>query len=408
MRTIDIQTPRWALPLLEPARYKGAYGGRGSGKSHFFAEKMIEEHVVDPNTSSVCIREVQKDLKFSAKLLLANKIQGLELGDYFDVQDRLIKSKRGRGQIIFEGMNNHTAESIKSLEGFDRAWTEEGQSLSQRSQDMLRPTIRKEGSELWFSWNPRSEKDPVDSLLRGLNPPPDACVVEVNYKDNPWFPDVLRAEMEYDRARDIDKYEHIWLGGYVRNSEARVFRNWRIEEFDTPADAVHRFGADWGFAVDPTVLIRCHITGRTLYVDHEAYMIGCEIMDTPDLFRTVPGAERWPVIADSSRPETISHMRNNGFPKLMPAVKGKGSVEDGIEFLKTYDIVVHPRCTHTADELLHFSYKTDPLTENVLPVLADKKNHVIDALRYACEGVRRAGRNERREVTFSAPTVRRA
>ncbi|MEB2632065.1 phage terminase large subunit, partial [Peribacillus frigoritolerans] len=141
----------------------------------------------------------------SVKKLLESKIEKLNAGDYFDVQDAKIKSKLG-GLIIFQGMQNHTAESIKSLEGFDVAWVEEAQTLSQKSLDMLRPTIRKPGSELWFSWNPRFETDPVDVLLRGDNPPPGSVVVEANFTDNPWFPDVLQAEMEYDRSRDLDKY----------------------------------------------------------------------------------------------------------------------------------------------------------------------------------------------------------
>lgn len=394
-KTLQIKTPEWALPLLNPSRYKGAHGGRGSGKSHFFAELMIEAHIINPNSNSVCVREIQKSLNQSVKRLLENKIEELNAGAYFEVQEAQIKSKKGSGRIIFQGMQNHTADSIKSLEGYDRAWVEEAQSLSQTSLDLLRPTIRKPGSELWFSWNPRSNTDPVDSLLRGDTPPPGSHVVQVNYLDNPWLPDVLRQEMEYDKRRDPDKYAHIWLGEYQRNSEARVFKNWRIEEFEAPRDAVHRLGADWGFAVDPTVLVRCHIIGRTLYIDHEAYRIGCEILDTPDLFMTVPESEKWPLVADSARPETISHMMRHGFPKIMPAVKGPRSVEEGIEWLKSYDIVVHPRCTHTIDELTLYSYKTDPATGAILPILEDKKNHVIDALRYACEGVRRASKMDK-------------
>jgi phage terminase large subunit len=227
-------------------------------------------------------------------------------------------------------------------------------------------------------------------LLRGDKVPPGSVIVEVNFDDNPWFPDVLRDEMEYDRDRDPDKYAHVWRGQYVKNSSTRVFKNWMVEEFDAPADAIHRLGADWGYAVDPTVLVRCHIIGRKLYIDYEAYMVGCEIVNTPDLFMTVPESEKWPITADSSRPETIAHMRKNGFPKIMPAVKGAKSVEEGIEWLKSYDIIVHPRCTHTIDELTMYSYKTDPMTGKILPILEDKKNHVIDSLRYACEGARRA------------------
>ena len=406
MTTLKIDTPRWALPLLKPSRYKGAFGGRGSGKSHCFAEMMIEAHIIDPKSRSVCVREVQKSLSQSVKRLLEMKIEQMNAGAYFEVQEAVIKSKKGDGLIIFQGMQNHTADSIKSLEGYDRAWVEEAQSLSQKSLDLLRPTIRKPGSELWFTWNPRQASDPVDHLLRGPNPPPDAAVLPVNYEDNPWFPDVLRDEMEDDKRRDPDKFHHVWRGGYLSNSEARVFRNWRVEEFEAPADAMHRLGADWGFAVDPTTLVRCHIVGRTLYIDHEAYRVGCEIMDTPDLFMTVPESEKWPIVADSARPETISFMQKHGFPKIMAAVKGPKSLEEGVEWLKTYDIVVHPRCVHTIDELTLYSYKTDPLTGKILPVLEDRKNHVIDALRYACEGIRRAA--PKKPVSFTAlPTVSR-
>lgn len=398
-RTLRIDTPRWALPLVEkPARYRGAHGGRGSGKSHERAEALIERCVIQ-RTDAVCVREVQKSLAQSVKKLLEDKIQKLGVQDMFEIQRDAILTPYG-GRIIFQGMQNHTADSIKSLEGYDIAWVEEAQSLSQRSLDLLRPTIRKPGSELWFTWNPSKKTDPVDALLRSDNPPPDSVVVEVNFSDNPWFPDVLKAEMEYDRKRDHDKYLHVWCGGYVTNSETRVFRNWSVDEFETPEDAVHRFGADWGFATDPTVLVRCHIIGRKLFIDHEAYQVGCEIVDTPSLFFTVPESERWPIVADSARPETISHMRNNGFPKIMPAVKGPKSLEEGIEWLKSYDIIVHPRCVHTIDELTHYSYKTDPLTGSVLPQLSDKDNHVIDALRYACEGARRVDK-AKPQIEFS-------
>jgi phage terminase large subunit len=351
---------------------------------------------VTGRTDVVCVREVQKSLNQSVKKLLESKIQDMGVSQMFEVQRDQIIAPFG-GRIIFQGMQNHTAESIKSLEGYDIAWVEEAQSLSQRSLDLLRPTIRKPGSELLFTWNPRFKSDPVDHLLRH-EPPPDAIVVEVNWKDNPWFPDVLKTEMEYDRGRDIDKFAHVWEGGYVQNSESRVFKNWKIEDFETPPDAVHRLGADWGFAVDPTVLVRCHIVGRNLYVDQEAYMVGCEITDTPALFFTIPEAEKWPIVADSSRPETISYMRRNGFPKIMPAVKGANSVEEGVEWLKSFDIIVHPRCQHTIDELTHYSYKVDPLTQKVLPRLDDRNNHVIDALRYACEGVRRATKDKPADV----------
>jgi phage terminase large subunit len=389
MTTLKIETPRKFLPLLQPARYKGIHGGRGSGKSHDRAEALVERCLMHPGTRWACIREVQKSLEQSVKRLLEDKIQSLGVSKYFNIKQYEIETPGG-GIIIFQGMQNHTADSIKSLEGFDGAWVEEAQSLSQRSLDLLRPTIRKEGSELWFTWNPSQETDPVDVLLRGEKPPPSSIIIEANYMDNPWFPSVLKDEMEYDRARDADKYAHVWLGEYQRNSESRVFKNWTIEEFEVDPTAIIRQGADWGFAVDPTVLVQCYIVGRKLYVPYEAYRVGCEITDTPALFMTVPDSESWPITADSARPETISYMQKHGFPKIMPAVKGPKSLEEGVEFLKSFDIIVHPRCKHTIDELTLYSYKIDPLTNLIMPVLNDKDNHVIDALRYACEGARRA------------------
>ena len=386
--TLTIDTPAVFEPLLYPARYLGAWGGRGSGKSHFFAELLIEENIMG-KLDSVCLREIQKSLEFSVKKLLEAKIEKMNAGAYFEVQDKRIMSKRG-GVIIFEGLQNHTADSIKSLEGFDRAWVEEAQSLSQRSLDILRPTIRKEGSQIWFSWNPSKETDPVDQFLR-VNPPQGAVIVKANYADNPFLPDTLKAEIEHDQRRDSDKFAHIWLGDYQRNSETRVFRNWRIEEFEAPSGTVFRLGADWGFSVDPSVLVRCYIDKRNLYIDYEAYMVGCEIDQLPDLFDRVPDARKWFISADSARPETISYMQKNGYPKMNAASKGKDSVADGVEFMKSYDIVVHPRCQHVIDELTLYSYKTDKLTGQILPMLEDKDNHCIDSIRYALEAARKAG-----------------
>ena len=393
--TLQIKTPRWALPLLqkEDARYLGAYGGRGSGKSHFFAEMLIERSIME-RVDAVCVREVQKSLAQSVKKLLENKIEELGVQSMFTIKEFEIRSIHG-GIIIFQGLQNHTADSIKSLEGYDIAWVEEAQSLSQFSLDILRPTIRKPGSQLWFTWNPRFHTDPIESLLRGPNAPDNTVIAEVNFEDNPWFPDVLRDEMEYDKKRDPDKYMHVWKGEYVRNSETRVFKNWTVEDFETPPDAIHRLGADWGFATDPTVAVRSHIVGRKLYIDYEAYQVGCEIVDTPSLIMSIPEAEKWPMVADSARPETISHMRKNGFPKIQPAIKGPKSIEEGVEWLKSFDIIVHPRCKHTIDELTLYSYKTDRDTGAILPVLEDKDNHVIDALRYACEGSRRANAQQK-------------
>jgi phage terminase large subunit len=318
----------------------------------------------------------------------------MNAGAYFGVQDAVIKAPYG-GVITFQGMQSHNAESIKSLEDYDIAYVEEAQTLSQKSLDLLRPTIRKAGSEMWFAWNPRHKTDPVEALLCGDSPPPGTVVVTATYRDNPWLSEETLRDIAHDQKRDPDKYQHIWLGGYEQHSESRVFRNWRVEEFESPTNAPYRLGADWGFAADPSVLIRARIDGRTLYVDYEAYMVGCEIDMLPDLFDGVPDSRKWFITADSARPETISYMKHHGYPKITPAVKGKNSLAEGVEFLKSFDIIVHPRCQNTIDELTMYRYKIDPLSGRVMPLLDDKHNHVIDALRYACEGARRTAQSER-------------
>lgn len=384
-----VNPPKIFKPLWQTKRYKGAYGGRGSGKSHAFAEMLVVKATTTKGFRAACVREVQKSLKNSVKLLVEDKIKSLGVAHLFTVLEAEIKTPGG-GTIMFQGMQNHTADSIKSLEGFDVAWVEEAQSLSQRSLDLLRPTIRKPGSELWFSWNPNKPTDPVDVLLRGDKPPVDSVVIEVNYDSNNYLPAELKADLEDDRRRDPDKFQHVWGGAYSLNSEARVFRNWSIEEFETPSDAVHRFGADWGFAIDPTVLVRCHVDGRKLYVDYEVSQVGCEIDKTPALFDTIAGSRKFLIRADSARPETVSYMRRQGF-KIIGAIKGTGSIEDGVEFLRSFDIVVHPRCKAVAEELTLYAYKVDDHTGDILPFLDDKNNHTIDALRYALEELRRSG-----------------
>jgi len=208
---LRVDVPRKLKPLLGPRRYKGAYGGRGGAKSHFFAEQIIVQCLVKP-TRVVCIREVQNSIKDSVKQLLIDKIEKLGLLNVFDVLESEIRGPSG-SQIVFKGMQSYNAANIKSLEGYDIAWVEEAQTLSQHSLDLLRPTLRKDGSELWFSWNPRFKTDPVDKFFR-KSPPEDAVSVLINWRDNPWFPDVLQREMAHDFAVDPDKAEHIWNGAY--------------------------------------------------------------------------------------------------------------------------------------------------------------------------------------------------
>lgn len=221
MSILDIPTARVFRPLLESARYKGAYGGRGSGKSHFFGEHLVETCLAERGTLAVCIREVQKTLAQSSKRLVESKIQSLGVGDQFSIFNDKIETP-GDGIIIFQGMQDHTAESIKSLEGFKIAWIEEAQTLSQRSLSLLRPTMRTEDSEIWACWNATRKSDAIDDFFR-TKKPDNAVVVKANWRDNPWFPSVLEEERQLDLRLYPERYEHIWEGEYARAFEGAYF-----------------------------------------------------------------------------------------------------------------------------------------------------------------------------------------
>lgn len=235
----EVEVAEVYVPLLKDARYKGAFGGRGSGKSHFFAEQLILRAASRP-TRAVCIREVQDTIKDSVRQLLVDKIASLGIGYALEILETEIRGKFNNSLIIFRGMQSYNADNIKSLENFDIAWVEEAQALSERSFDLLRPTIRAEGSELWFSWNPRHKSDVVDAFFRGPVAFPGAICIEANWQDNPWFPDVLKTEMEQDYATDPDKAAHVWGGGYETITEGSYYarliiqaeKDGRIRDFE--------------------------------------------------------------------------------------------------------------------------------------------------------------------------------
>ena len=382
------EIPRVFKPLLKPARLKGAYGGRGSAKSWHFADRCIEKML--SGKTGVGIREVQKSIADSSKLLIENRIEENGLADLFGSVDSEIRCKTG-SRMIFRGMSTTTQDSIKSLEGFDFAWCEEAQNLSQRSLDLLIPTIRKAGSEIMFSWNPMHNTDPVDVLLR-QNPPHYATVVEANYTDNPFFPDVLRMEMEREKERNPDKYAHIWLGAYENAAEARIFNNMREGELTVPRNVIWFYGVDWGFSRDPNAGVRCCIPQPgVMYIDHEFYEHETPTERLPALIDRLPGARDAMIRADSARPETIDYVKRHGFPKIFAARKGPGSIEDGINFIQGYDVVIHPRCVNTINEFLKYAYRREKKTDLVMRKPEDANNHCIDALRMACEGLHRKG-----------------
>jgi len=393
-QTLQIKTPRWCLPLLDHKRYKGAKGGRGSGKSHFWAELLVEEHVANVNQQSVCIREVQKSLKFSAKKLIEDKIFALGVSHLFEVTINEIRRRDGRGIIIFQGMQDHTADSIKSLEGFSRAWVEEAQSISKRSMALLLPTIRAPDSELWFSWNPENDNDPVEELFKTESE--DSTCVHVNYLDNPFLPDTLKKEAERHRRNSYDSFDHVWLGMFNTRSDAQIFANkFKIEHFDVDETyGAPLFGLDFGFANDPTAGVCVYIKSNILYIRYDAGRTGLELDDTAGyLIERIPGVKNHTIRADNARPESISYLKRSGLPRIISCEKGKGSVLDGIEFIKSFDgIIIHPEAKDVAKEFRLYSYKVDRRTDDILPDIEDDNNHWIDALRYALEPIMKASK----------------
>lgn len=392
MTALQIPTSRIWIPMLAPSRYKAAYGGRGGGKSHFFAELLIERCLQIPTTRAVCVREIQRSLGQSVKRLLEDKIVDLNVGYHFEVQKGLIRVRGSdSGLIIFNGMQEHTAESIKSLEGFDIAWVEEAQAFSRHSLNLLRPTIRKQDSELWFSWNPRQASDPVDEFFRKDEPPPGSVIVNINHDSNPHLPQTLKDEIEYDYRIDPTAADHVWKGGYWARTDAQIFDGkWIIEDFEPREDWDGPYhGVDWGFSVDPTTLVRVWIHEETLYIEAEAYGVKVDLgLPTSQLFERVHLARGHILRADNARPESVSLMSKGGEGwdgwNIVSAPKWKGSVEDGIEFIRKFkQIVIHSRCGYAGREARLYSYKVDRLTGDVMPAIEDKHNHIWDAVRYA-------------------------
>jgi len=373
-------------PLFTPARYKVYYSGRGAAKSWTFARALVARGAREP-LRWLFAREYQNSIQESVHKLLSNQIADMGVGGYYDIAANSITGVNGT-EFIFSGIRNNVTK-IKSMEGLDGVWVEEGEKVSDDSWRILIPTLRKDGSEIWVSFNPDLLTDPTYQRFV-LNPPPGAIVVKTSWRDNPWFPEELERERQYLLRVDPDAYAHVWEGECRSNSDAQVLRGKvSVEAFEPqPGWDGPYAGADWGFAVDPTAAVKLWIDGRRLLIEYEAYKVKLDIDRTAEEFDTIPGFRDMVVRADSARPETISYMQKHGYPRIIGVHKWSGSVEDGVAHLRQYEqIVIHPRCTHTIEEARLYSYKVDRLSGDVLPDIVDKHNHCIDAIRYALEPI---------------------
>ncbi|WFC70503.1 PBSX family phage terminase large subunit [Achromobacter denitrificans] len=401
MTTAEIQLPPKLIPVFSgSARYRGARGGRGSAKTRSFALMTAVRAYMfaQAGVSGVilCGREYMNSLEDSSMEEVKQAIRSVPwLDAYFEIGEKYIRTRNRRVSYTFTGLR-HNLDSIKSKARVLIAWIDEAENVSEIAYQKLLPTVRENDSEVWLTWNPELDGSPTD-LRFVKNPPPNSKLVELNYTDNPWFPEVLEQERRNDRERlDDQTYAWIWDGAYRENSEAQVLAGkYRVAEFDPAAgwDGPY-FGLDWGFSQDPTAGVKLWVHDHRLWVEYEAGKIGLENDDIAAfMIARLPGIEQHVTRADSARPETISHVKSKGrdgqranLPRLQGVEKWKGSVEDGIAHLRSYkEIVIHPRCVQTLREARLYSYKVDRLTGDVLTDIVDANNHYMDAMRYALQ-----------------------
>ena len=393
MSVARIELPPKLLPVFAPKRgelrYRGAYGGRGSGKSFTFAKMAAIWGVVEP-LRILCTRELQVSIKESFHAELKSAINDTPwLASAYDVGVDYIRGKNGT-EFIFRGLR-HNIGAIKGLAQIDLCIVEEAEDIPEASWIDLEPTIRAPLSEIWVIWNPRTDGSPVDKRFVQKTPPRSA-VVQMNYMDNPWFPMVLDEQRQHQRLIfDDATYAHIWEGAYLQRTDAQIFAGkFRAAEFEPGADWDGPYcGLDFGFAQDPTAAVKAWVYDNTLYIEYEAGRTGLELDDTSAFVtQRIPDFADNAIRADSARPESISYLKRHGLPRMQGAEKGKGSVEDGVEFIKSFnEVVIHTRCTAVIEEFRKYSYKVDRLSGDVLPVIVDSWNHYIDALRYALEPI---------------------
>jgi|TARA_R110000744_G_scaffold118416_1_gene221167 phage terminase large subunit len=378
-----LELPKIFKPLFTPSRYKIYYGGRGGGKSWNFAITLLSLGIKS-NLRILCTREIQGSIKQSVHKLLHQCIVRMGLEKFYRVTRDGIYGINGT-EFLFLGLK-HDPNQIKSLEGIDICWIEEAQKITFESYELLIPTIRKKDSEIWISFNPILDTDPTYQQFVVQNKRNNCQLVKVNYSDNPYFTDELRDELEYMKENDYDEYLHVWEGGCRTSTDAQIFRHkFTVMDFDAPSEAVFYYGLDWGFSQDPTVILRCFIFDNCLYIDYEAGGRQVELDNTHKLIDDIPMAKQHIIRADSARPESISFVKRQGY-RIESVHKWGGSIEDGIEFIRSFkQVYIHSRCLNTAEEFVKYSYKVDRLTEDILPTIVDSNNHYIDALRYALQ-----------------------
>lgn len=394
MKATIEEIPKLTENFARPARTRVFKGGRGSGKTRGLALRSALRvyQLAEMGVEGVFLasREHLNSLDESSLEEIKAAIRSeLWLADYFDIGEKYVRTKNRRISYAFAGLR-HNLDSIKSKARIIGNWTDEGEGVSDVAWTKLIPTIREEGdgwiAENWISLNPESPDSATHKRFIA-NPADDCIVTEVNWVDNPWFPEILNRQRLEDKKNRPDTYEHVWEGGFLTLTDAQVFAGkFEVDEFEPQVfwDGPY-FGMDFGFAQDPTAAVQCYVHNKTLYIYREAGKVKLELDATAAFFSDrMPDMPKYAVRADSARPESISYLKRHGIPNMVGVKKWQGSVADGVEHIKSYDrVVIHPDCTEVAREFRLYSFKVDRLSGDIMPVIIDANNHYIDAIRYA-------------------------
>lgn len=372
------------------ARYRVAYGGRGSGKTKTFAKMTaIVGYMAGKSGRSgviLCAREHLNSLDDSSLEEIKDAIQSEEfLSDYYEIGEKYIRSKDRRIRYVFAGLR-HNLNSVKSKANILVVWVDEAEPVSEGAWMKLIPTVRTEGSEIWVTYNPENPDSATHRRFRNVVSD-DIKVAEINWRDNPWFPKVLDDERKRDMEYRPELYGHIWEGDFLSQTDAQVFaKKWRVEEFTPKQDwNGPYFGIDFGFRPDPLAAVKCWVHDDCLWIEKEAYGNEVEIDQTVAFVtKRMPEIVNYTIRADSAEPKTISYLQRMGFPRIEPVKKWPNSVDEGIRFIRGYkSVIIHPSCTGAARDFRLYSHKVDRLTGDILPDVLDADNHAPDAVRYA-------------------------
>lgn len=391
MSELRIKLPvKMAANFAQTATFRVFKGGRGSGKTRglalMSATYVMRIAMAGKEGIFLCGREHLNSLEESSLEEVKAAIRtDPALESFFEIGEKYIRTKCRRISFAFAGLR-HNLDSIKSKARILGAWIEEAENVSEVAWRKLLPTVREDGAEIWISYNPESPDSATHK--RFVENPPTGCIVTtLNWQDNPWFPDILNQQRKDDKRLRPDTYDHTWEGAFLTLTDAQVFAG-KFEVLDFKPE--HEWqgpyhGLDFGFAQDPTAAVRCWVHDNALWIDLEAGKIGLELDHTAQyLIDRIKGLDKHVIRADSARPESISYLRRHGLRLIEGVKKWQGSVEDGIEHIKSYrKVYIHSRCDQVAREFRLYSYKVDRLSGDILPIIVDANNHYIDAIRYA-------------------------